>query len=286
MEPLLDIPPLGYHIAVRPIDQRVIVKDAGDRRVAARAVMEQGAERKLLNFGIADTHVHALVLAHRDAAGRFAHDLETSLRWRLRIPVPFERAMIRPVRTQRHLTKVYWYEFEQEQHHGTMADPTHDGTSLLDVLGGRALLVPDGKTGTRRLGREIGALVATALPRVRARDLLARVGGLAVLEAPIDLEDLAEAAAAAVGARDLRGNGPVEAAALRAAVHAAASATTAALADALQVSRRAVQRYRSTPPDPAVQRAVEIQWRLRGHRREQTLLEGAALLALPEARLD
>lgn len=265
---------------MRTVDQRVIVPDEAARRVASGVVLAQGEERGLLAHGVADNHVHALLLTHRDAAGRFAHDVETSLRWRLGIAAPFEPALIKPIRSQNQLTTTFWYILGQDERHGIVADPMHDGTSLLDVIGGRAFLVAMGPGGTRRLGAGLGRTVALALPRVRGRDLLARVGGVAVLDELPDPVELADAAAAAVGAIDLRANGPVEAAAACAAVHVASAHRTTTLADALGLSRRSVTRHRQSQPIGAVMNAVSLQWRMRAFRRHEAEHEARALVAV------
>ena len=277
----LDAPPLAYQVALRPEDQRVIVSSASQRRIASGVLMALGDARGLLHFGVADSHAHATLCTGREEAGRFAHDVETSLRSRLEIRAPFERASIRAVRTQWHLTKNLWYELDQDRRHGIHADRAHDGTCLLDVLGGRVFLATDGPGATRRIGGGMGARLARMFPRLRGRELLARIGGPSMLDVEPDPRELAEAAAAAVGAENVRGRGVIASVARRAAVHAAPHLRTHDLADILGIARRTVQQLRSEPPDGAVVRAISIQWRLRTHLRETAEAESNGLLVWP-----
>lgn len=269
VEHALTAAPLAWHVTLRPQDERLLVKNAADLRCVARVVIEQGEHRGLLASGTADDHVHALLATHRDAVGRFAHDVETSLGWRLGLLTPFEPARIRPVTSQPHLVSSFWYGIDQAKRHGLAIDPCYDGTCLPDILGARVMLdVGASSMGAahrepRLLGTTIGTRVAALLPRIRGRDLLALLGGPSMLEASLDLAQLRGAVAAAVGLADLDRHGAALAAAIRAAAHVAADVGATRLGSLLGVSPRWIQLQRRQQPIPQVARAIGIQWRLR-----------------------
>src|SRR5690606_3835927 len=97
------------------------------------------------------------------------------------------------------------YTLDQDRRHGVDRDRAHDGTFLLDVLGGRVMLDSTGPGRSRRLCPDLGARLSSALPRLHGRDLLGRIGGPEMLAVEPDLETLADAAAAAVGVPRLEG---------------------------------------------------------------------------------
>jgi hypothetical protein len=285
--------PIGFHVMMRIRDRRVVVGDERSRRVASRVLLGQGEHRGLIAHGAADNHLHSALLTHRDAAGRFAHDAETSLRQQLGLAAHFEPALIKPIESQAHLVSLFWYVHRQEEHHGTDLDRAHDGSSLPDIIGGRVVLATCGPRCVRRIAPAIGARVARALPRVRGRELLALLGGPELLTFPVTVDDLAAAAAAAVGAPDLEGDGAIRSAALCAAVHAVSHPaggelirmTSRALSDALGVTMRSVQRYREREPVRGTVQAVAFQWRLRSFLRDRAASEGGRLLALSDPAL-
>lgn len=97
---------IGFHVTLRLADDRPIATSVADLRVLARVVLEQGEARGLVAFGAADNHLHAMLVSDRVNAGAFAHYVETSLRWRLRLRVPFEGARTtsrRPATRLQHL---------------------------------------------------------------------------------------------------------------------------------------------------------------------------------------
>ena len=84
------------------------------------------------------------------------------------------------------------------------------------------------------------------------------------VDAPFDLEVLADAAAAALALPDLRGGSADAARARRAAVHAAGPCVlNRRLSDCLGIGVRAVQSLRAQRSEPSVVRAVEQQAFLR-----------------------
>lgn len=266
--------PIGYHVVMRLEDSRIICTSASARREMSRVFYEQGElPGWLLAFRAVDTHLHALLRCTRAEAGAFARRVETSLRWRLGLEVSFDRARYKPVGDQHHLETSFPYIMRQESRHGVALDPFHDGSNLPDLIGARVLLPcpRHGGPGTllgrglELLGAATARAVATFLPRVRRRYLLALVG---IRRGPIAIElgDLADAAAAALGLAKLAGRGDARTIARLAAVHVV-DAPTRQLAEALRISTRAVQLLRATPPwQPAV-RAVGLQLRMRAAHR-------------------
>lgn len=268
--------PVGYHVMMRLEDSRVLCTSSSARRELARVFHEQGEiVGGLLAFRAVDTHVHALLRCTRVAAGVFARRVETSLGWRLRLEVSFDRARYKAVADQHHLETAFPYIMRQEARHGVALDPFHDGSNLPDLIGARVLLPrprhataggPIGE-GVELLGAATTRAVATFLPRVRRRFLLELVG---IRRGPIhiDLGELADAAAAALGLPRLEGRGDANTVARLAAVHVMEGlAPSRHLADALHISTRAVQLLRAaTPWLPAV-RAVGLQLRMRAARR-------------------
>lgn len=130
------------------------------------------------------------------------------------------------------------------------------------LLGARS----SGRT-VRILGASTSALARRRLPRVHEDDLLELVGGPRLHEAPLDLELLADAAAAAVGLGALDGLDPATILARRAAVHLAMrTVPLREIAHLLGVPRRRVQRDAASPTVRSIARAVELQLRMRAVR--------------------
>jgi len=243
--------PIAQHVTMRLEDSRVIAPTAGQRRAAARTLLEMGAGDGLLAFHVVDTHAHAVVSCSRARAGQLARRVEISLRARLGLPCRFEPARIRPVLDQWHLQRSVLYVIRQEERHGICADPARDGCSLPDVLGWR---VADDKLAAR---------LRAFVPRVR---LAAPVDASTLASVEPDPELLAEAAAAALALADLGGRAAATVQARRAAAWAGAAETLrgAALASALAITRRRVaQTLTEPPPPPALIRAVRMQLRFR-----------------------
>jgi hypothetical protein len=241
--------PLAFHVMMRLDDDRVIARTAGERRTVARIAYEQGAGRGLVAFRLADTHLHALIAAEREAAGLLARYVGSSIRHRLRVPVPFAKARIKPVLDQRHLSNAFRYVLTQEERHGTLQDPFHDGSSLPELV------------GLRGLDTTTPELVSAMLPRYRSEDFLRWIGRFD-RQAELGWEHLAEAAA---GVADLAHPSRDATSARRAAVAVARAGglCTAEIAGLLGLTLRTVQRLWPSSPDEALARAVMVQVTLR-----------------------
>lgn len=245
--------PIGFHVTMRLEDDRPIATTQAALRVVARVVLEQGDERGLLAFGAADDHLHAALATDRASAGAFARYVESALVWQLGLAARFERARIRPFQDQKHAYNTFHYAHRQDSRHALGLDRAREGTSLPDLLGLRVL-----KTS-------LIARVRACLPRIRRRDLVAQLpSGALDVEAPIDLDVLPDAAAAALALTDLRGRSADALRARRAAVHAAGpEVPSRRLSDSLGIGVRAVQSLRAQRSEPSVIRAVEQQALLR-----------------------
>lgn len=279
-----EAPPIAFHVNTSLAGKRVIATDVARLRTAARVVLERGAAVGQLAFRLSDTHLHGLLLCSRSDAGEFLRRVTAALHWRLGLEAPFLPAEYTPVRTQSHLVRAFWYILRQEWHHGTDFDPLHEGSSLPDTLGWRAVDV------------SLPARVAGTLPRVRRTELLELLGPLAPSlagdSAPeLALACLSDAAGAAFAIAELAAGQSAahvrarrvamqvamqQAAAQQAAAQQAAAqqaparqaVSTRALAQALGLSQRRCQaflasRSQASPCDAAAQRAVLAQWRLR-----------------------
>ena len=245
--------PIGFHVTIRLEDDRPIATTPAALRILARVLLSQGERRGLLAFGAADNHVHAMLAAGRDAAGSFALYVETALRWKLGLGARFERARVRPLQDQRHAYNAFRYVHRQDARHDLYLDQACEGTSLPDLL------------GLRMLDTSLIARVRTLLPRVRREDLVGHFPSGALDEkASIDVEVLADSAAAALAIPDLRGRSIDVSRARRAAVHAAGpTVSTAQLSACLGIGLRGVQALRQEAREPALIAAVAKQALLR-----------------------
>lgn len=245
--------PLGFHVTMRLEDDRPIATTPAALRVLARVVLSQGETRGLLAFGAADDHVHAALVTDRASAGAFAHHVETALRWQLDLRARFDRARIRPLHDQRHAHNTFRYAHRQDARHDLHLDRARDGTSLPDLL------------GLRVLEMSLVARVRARLPRVRREELVAQFPPGAFDEpSVIELDMLADAAAAALALPDLRGRSVDAGRARRAAVHAAGPAVSSKrLSDCLEIGVRAIQSLRTSARELPVIRAIEKQAQLR-----------------------
>ena len=262
-------PPIAFHVNTSLAGKRVIATDVARLRTAARVILEHGAAVHQLAFRLSDTHLHWLLLCSRSEAGEFLRRVSAALHWRLALEAPFLPAEYTPVRTQSHLVRAFWYILRQEWHHGTAFDPLHEGSSLPDALGWRAV------------DSSLPARVAGTLPRARRTELLELLGPLALAFAsdnvpPLALSCLSDAAGAAFAVADLTaGQSAAHVRARRLAMEVAAqqapapgALSTRALAHALGLSQRRCQaflasRSQASPRDDPAHRAVLAQWRLR-----------------------
>ncbi|HTJ81683.1 MAG TPA: hypothetical protein VL400_08150 [Polyangiaceae bacterium] len=237
---------IAFHITSRLADGRVIAADPAARRGAARVILTIGRLHHLVAFHIVDTHIHFLVACARADAGLFARAVESALRFRLALPVPFEPARITPVSSQSHLTNAFLYILRQESHHGVALDPFFDGSSIADILGLRAFGLYTRTNAARLLPR----LLSDTSPPLDTT--LAEHDGIA--------RHLVEAATSAACLPNLHGRSV----AVRQARAAAIQATAGILSPrqqrtVLQISRSARQRARALPVDEALLGAVRNQ---------------------------
>lgn len=249
--------PIGFHVTMRLEDGRPFAVSSGAFRVIARVVHAQGAARGLLAFGTADDHLHAVLATDRARAGAFARYVESALRARLELGARFARARIRPLQDQRHAYNTFHYVHRQDTRHELDRDPAREGTSLPDLL------------GLRVVGRTLAARVHARLPRIRRAELAAALPALSASDETsaeaLDLDLLADAAAAAFALPHLRGRSPETSRARAAAVHAVGSAVASRrLGDCLGIDERTIRYLRDAPIDQAAVAAVRGQAALRG----------------------
>jgi hypothetical protein len=230
-------------------DERVIVRNDGERRLLSRVVLDKGRDYGLCAHGVADNHLHVVLACDRAPSGRFAQRTGAALRCALGLPVAFRLTRIKPVDGQGYFRNAFFYALRQQEHHGLRCDPLHEGSNLTDLV------------GMRVAGAYTRDNVRALLPRIRDEELGELLGIAAGSE--VVLATLADSAAAALALADLRGNASAVVAARRAAVHAARAATVAEVGAALQTSQRTVVRLRAGDADPALVRAVTLQWRMR-----------------------
>lgn len=243
---------IAYHLTMRLVDDRAIARTTEALRVASREVRKHGRRRGLLLYRFADTHLHVVCVGTREQAGKLARYTENGLRRALRIPVPFQRSRIRPIRDERHLLYTLRYIYRQEAHHGTAFDEAHDGSSLPDVLGLRC--------GAAWLAERL----RLALPRVTRPELLELLQAPGLESVEPDLEHVREAAAATWCVASLEGNTVDHVRARRLAVqllHRVAPGVR--IADVFPLHAWTLARYLREPVPPCEMRAAELQLKLR-----------------------
>ncbi len=258
---------LGWHVVHALEDRRVIATAAAHLRVVARTVVEAGGDA-LLCFRGSDNHLHSVLLADRARAGAFARTVANMLWHRLRLPVPFEPARIRPIRDQAHLRNTFDYVLGNAEHHGAPHDPLFESSNLPDLL------------GLRELGAVTRTCVRAALPRVGRPDL-SRLLGVEELSARFVAEHLVEAACAAVALPTLD-TGSREALAVRiAALHVAGPHLAPGQVDTLfDLPSRTGSRLRARAANPALVGAIGLQMDLRARRNIVALTAPFASVAL------
>lgn len=259
--------PLGFHITMRLRCSAVLAAEATAQRRLALALLKAARPFELLAFRAADDHLHLLTSASREDAGELARRVQIALVNTLRPPSGFQPAWLEPVVDGRHLRRAFLYVLRQDQKHGFAHDPFAEASNLPDLLG---LRVP---------GIWTAALVRRRLPRVGRPDLLPLIGAPDLDERELDFAALAEASLAqatlaATAGADLRSRDPLQVQARAAAVRLAEGKLgTAALAAALGITARTVQRLREQPVEPRVLKAVEGQLRLRAESPEPAAFE-------------
>ncbi|MBW2523125.1 MAG: hypothetical protein JRI23_03075 [Deltaproteobacteria bacterium] len=253
--------PLAFHLRASLADRRVIAPTTQEQRILARAVLEAARPYPLIAFRAADNHLHLLAACCREWCGKLLRYASSSIRQRLRLPVPFGAPHFEPVRDQRHLVNAFHYQLRQDDRHDVDLDPWAEASNLPDLL------------GLRPLGRYTAANVARWLPRIQPAQLLARFGiePDQLLHGPLPRESfhlLADAAAAAASLPSLEGRSDEVVQARRAAVHVASGHLTGPeVATLLGASLRTVRRLHATPAPPDLVDALRRQLRLRtyGH---------------------
>ncbi len=254
---------LGYHVNFRLIDGRVIAPTAAARRRLARTMLRVGARFDLVSFGAGDTHLHYSALCSRQAAGEATRCVKIGLGRHLNLDAPFDPAHYEPIRDQRHLTNAAYYNWRQEAHHGTSADPLHDASNLSDLV------------GLRLVGAYTRVNLAKYLPRVTQQSLVQRLG--LDLGGEVDCwEQLAEAAAAAACLPALEGRSAAVVEARAAAVQVARGAVpTPQIAELLSLGERAARKLATRPVRAELAEAISLQLRARSSlRRKQLGVDG------------
>jgi len=200
--------PIGHHLVLRLVDNRVIANTDAQRRVVACTVIEMAKDDRLLAFGLVDTHLHLEDAENRDRCGRLAQRVGSSLKQALKPVVRFVPVHREPIRSQSHLYRAFYYDLRQQDHHGVTTNPYHEASNLPDLL------------GLRVRGRQLTQHVRTLRPRVTRNDLLEVLGVPALPDdAAVDWDMLATAAAAAAGLPNLSGRRAEVVKARIAAVH-------------------------------------------------------------------
>ncbi len=231
----------------------MIAPSLRDRRRLARALAELSRTFALLAWKVADTHLHLLHLGDEAACTELVRRLRIWFANALRPGVPLEVQRRKPLPDQSHLVATFRYVLAQDAHHAVDTDRWQEASSLADTLGLRVLCP------------ELALRVREHLPRLKREALLAHLG-VDALEPAVHPAHLVEAAAAAWALDGLpqRGDG---ADARRAAVHAAHEELgTAAVAEALGVTRQCVARLLHEELAPRAVRAVGLQMALRAAR--------------------
>ncbi len=246
--------PIGWQIILRRHDDAVLAPGVAARRDLARCIARIAAGLPLVGFHAPDGHAHVPTLLDRQAAGELARRLQLGLGQVLGHHGQLEPARLRPVHDQGHLRNLFRYTLDQQRHHGVVPDPFHEASALPDLL------------GLRVTGAWMRRVVTEHLPRVR-RGMLTELLGVDPRDLDqVDLPYLADAAAAAVGRRDLRGRSADVVAARAAAVQLAQpDFRVAAVADALGCSLRSMSRLARRAVPASLTQAVQAQWRLRSH---------------------
>lgn len=259
-------PPIAWHVTLR-LEQdfdRVIATSTPALRRTAGAFLRLGTGAEMLAFGVADTHMHALLACERLRAGRFVHDLEVSLGRVLALGVPFAPARLVAVENQAHLSRAFDYVLRQDDRHDLGRDPFREGTNLPDLVGARIQ------------GAWTRAVLRRLLPREDSASLAARLPFGEALRRPAPAEAihlLGEAVAAVALAGSPASCERSAVRARRAAVHLAGALVRPGdlgalvrpgdLARHVGVSPGALRRLREGPVEPPLVDALRLQIRMR-----------------------
>lgn len=147
----------------------------------------------LLAFHISDTHVHVLVLADRDRAGRLAQAVGLALAAATAGALP--PAAITPIQNADHLRAAFEYVVCNDEKHGVVPDPWRENSNLPDLL------------GARRVASSTVGAVRDHLPRIAGAHLRKLAGWidlpLVVATPELVREHVVDAAASVVARADL-----------------------------------------------------------------------------------
>lgn len=240
---------LGSHISFRLENDASLAATDAARRQFARRVLDVARPFGLLAFRWGDTHGHAVVVGEPADTAECARRIQLSVG--RGIVVAFQPVRHRPIVDAGHLRSAVLYIFGQPRRHSVHTDPTHDASNLPDVL------------GARRTGAWTAEPLRCHLPRLVRAEVPAAAGLPEPAAEALDLDLLADAAAAAFALPRLGGRGEDDVAARIAAVHVAAEKRSPWLAARLGTSERTVRRMRGIPADSATVRAVRLQSGLR-----------------------
>lgn len=255
---------LATHLWIRLRRDRVIAPTPEARRLVARAFVACDVDRRLLAFGQADTHLHALAVCEPPAAKQLARRVEISLQARLRLRGGFAPVDWEGVEDVWHLRRSFTYVQDQCRHHGLTWDPLLESTSLHEHL------------GMRLAGDYMRGLLRAHLPRVTRAVLLQLIGIHELTPRSAPPEAVVEATLRATALPRLSGFGAEVTGARRAALellghHEAAERT----ARRLGISRASLHRLRKRPVDGALVRAIRLQAGLEWHVSEARVADRA-----------
>jgi len=237
---------MAWHVVFRVVDNRVLAPEPQQRLHLLRTFGRFTAGHELLPLGVADTHVHAVLVEDRPRLGRLAQRVGSSLQQTRKFGAAFGPAVFTEVRDQTHLHRAVRYALRQPERHGLAVDDPDLHSNLPDLLG-RRVVFPASRAALRR-----------HLPRLDPSSLEPTP-----TQTELDWRRLPQAAAAAVGQRSLRGRRP-EVVAARAAMLAVAPPEPAERFLALRTLHpSARQRLRRIPTSPALRHAVLAQLRRR-----------------------
>ena len=226
-------------VTTRLVKDRVLARNAAERRLLARTVLSIGEKAGLMAFAAPSDRLVMLFSADRKVVSRTCRDTTTSLRRRLKLPLPFARAWFDNIDDfeLRSTAKAVLTQWD--------TDPFREASNLPDLL------------GARFIGRYT---IANANHLMLRRDLLSW-WGLKRIEDGSDFSLLPEAAAAAMGLAELRGRNAEVVDARRAAIQVgrALGATHARMGRLLYISERQSKRLAHQQVDPALLKAVELQ---------------------------
>jgi len=245
-----------WHLTYATDGRHPIAADEEERRAAVRALGRcAGAETVL--FCVVDDHLHLVLHASKQRAGRLAQALLVSLRALSTQRV--DPAHIRPVETRSHLRSLVPYLLTQVEHHGLDEHPAlYTGSCFPDLIGARLVE-----------GLDVPTRLREALPRFRLRAAYESVGLPPATLRPLSDTLVRAAGAARIVAASSAAFAAPELLSGRAAVIARARRCAAQLghevglaakeiAWALSVTPRAVRRLRA-PALPATDlRAARI----------------------------